>query len=72
MLESMSSPIEALKGFFPGVPEAALHGALQQVDGNLDNAASLLLEQAAMVNQQPSSSKPSIKVLAILGRVFAS
>ena len=68
----MSTPVEALQGLFPGVPEATLQGALQQVDGNIDNAASLLLEQAVKSAQPQSSSKPSVKVLALSDRPIAS
>ena len=68
LCQSMPTAVDALKGFFPGVPETTLQDALQQVNGNLDNAASLLLERAAMPVRW--SSKPSVKVLATLSQTY--
>lgn len=57
--------VAALKALFPDTPDAALQESLLQARGNVDQAASLLLEKDATGPQNEGIVKQALKVCIV-------
>lgn len=58
----MSSQIQTLKSFFPGVPDSVLQETLREANGNLDRAASALLEKSSALSKPQKADLSATKV----------